>query len=191
MESRPSHEITRLLIAWGNGERTALDKLIPLVYEELRRQAHFQIRRQPQGNLLQTADLVNEVYVRMIDWKSVPQESRKDFYKIAARAMRNILIDIYRKRPRASQGEARLVPLDEALNTRQEPGLDLAALDDALNALDNLDPRKCAIVELRFFVGLSAEEVAEVLEISPATVAREWAKAKAWLYQELNKPYDI
>src|SRR5215813_9301348 len=103
MESQPSHEITRLLIAWGNGDRAALDKLTPLVYAELRRQAHFQLRRQPPGNILQTADLVNEVYLRMIDWKRVPQGGRRDFYKIAARAMRNILIDIYRKRPRASK----------------------------------------------------------------------------------------
>ena len=186
--SKPSpHEVTQLLVAWSEGDQAALDKLIPLVDAELHRLAKRYMGHERPGHMLQTTALVNEAYVRLIDWQAVSWQNRAHFYGVCAQMMRRILVDFARRRPRLKQeGEARHVSLDEALVVSQERGADLVALDDALTALTGLDPRKGRIVELRFFGGLSVEETAEVLKVSSVTVAREWTKAKAWLYRELG-----
>ncbi|MBA3713057.1 MAG: sigma-70 family RNA polymerase sigma factor [Pyrinomonadaceae bacterium] len=181
-----SQEVTRLLAAWSGGDEAALEQLVPIIHAELHRLAKHYLKRERAGHTLQTSALVNEAYVRLIDWKTARWESRAHFYGVSAQLMRRILVDFARRRPRAQGGSVRHVSLDEALLVAAEPDADLVALDEALEALAQLDPRKARIVELRFFGGLSVEETAEFLGVSPATALREWNKAKAWLYRELS-----
>ncbi|HJQ32367.1 MAG TPA: sigma-70 family RNA polymerase sigma factor [Pyrinomonadaceae bacterium] len=184
-----SHELTELLVAWSDGDESALERLAPLVHTELRRLASHYMSRERGGHLLQTSALINEAYVRLIDWKAVRWQNRAHFFGVAARMMRRILVDFARQRPRVEHGtEARHISLEGALTVTDEKGSDLLALDEALEGLSKIDERKSRIVELRFFGGLSVEETAEVLKVAPVTVMREWSKAKAWLYRELSSP---
>lgn len=185
MPSAPT--VTQLLLDWSAGDQTALQKLIPQVEQELRRLAQSYLRRENAGHALQTNVLVNEAYLRLVDVKQVTLETRAQFFAFSARIMRNILVDFARSRPRLPGGaKAQTVSLEEAMNISPKRGLDLVALDDALRDLATFDERKNQIVELRFFGGLSVEETARALGISPRTVNREWDAAKAWLYRELN-----
>jgi RNA polymerase sigma-70 factor (ECF subfamily) len=187
MASYSSHNVTQLLIAWNNGDQSALDKLAPLVHAELHRLARRYMRQERVGHLLQPTALVNEAYIRLIDWKDVEWKNRAHFFAVSAQMMRRILVDFARQRPRLAGQTAPNVSLDEAFTVSAERGNDLVALDDALTSLAEIDERKSRIVEMRFFGGLSNEEVAEVLQISTITVIREWNKAKAWLYRELSR----
>ena len=180
-------EVTRLLVAWSNGDRAALDELIPLVYDELRRLASRYMRRESKGHTLQTSALINEAYLRLVDQKKVEWQNRAHFFGVAARLMRQILVDHARSRSRAKRGGgAQMVTLAEQLVLYKEAA-DVIALDDALNNLAEMDPRKSQIVELKCFSGLTTDEVAEVLKITSRTVEREWRKAKAWLNRAINK----
>lgn len=180
-------DLTQLLQAWSGGDSNALEKLVPKVEAELHRLAKRYMGRERPGHLLQTTALVNEAYLRLIDWKNVSWQNRAHFFGVSAQLMRRILVDLARKRPYGEEGEVQHVALDEALGASPKKGLDLVALDEVLNALEEIDPKKAQIVELRFFGGLSVEETAEVLRVAPITVMREWNKAKAWLYRELNR----
>jgi RNA polymerase sigma-70 factor, ECF subfamily len=181
-------EVTQLLIAWSNGEEEALEKLVPLIYDELRRIARRYMRREPAGHTLQTTALVNESYLRLIEQKGMKWQNRAHFFAISAQLMRRILVSMARARHANKRGgEARQVSLDEALLVSEERAAELVALDEAMNELAALDPRRSRVVELRYFGGLSVEETAEVLNISPETVMRDWKRAKAWLYTELNR----
>ena len=183
-----THEITKLLIAWGEGDEAALEKLTPLVYQELRRLAKRYMRRENTDHTLQATALVNEAYLRLIEQKNVRWQNRAHFFAISAQLMRRILVDMARARRYSKRGgDARRVPLDEALVVSKERGEDLVALDDALQSLAGIDPRKSRVVELRFFGGLSVEETAELLKVSPDTVMRDWKMAKVWLHRELSK----
>ena len=187
MSQPESHEVTELLVAWSDGDEQALDRLAPLVQAELHRLARRYMSRERGDHLLQTSALINEAYLRLIDWKSARWQNRAHFFGVAAQMMRRILVDFARRRPRAEGVEARHVSLEDALVVADSREPDLVALDEALVALAELDERKARVVELRFFGGLSVEETAEVLKLSPITVIREWNKAKAWLYRELQK----
>lgn len=186
--TKPSpHEVTQLLQAWSDGNQEALDKLAPLVYEELHRLARHYMSGERVGHTLQTTELVDEAYVRLIDWKNVRWQNRAHFFGVAAQMMRRILVDIARSRQYAKRGgEACRVSLSEAADVSPERGEDFIALDEALQSLAVIDPRKSRIVELRFFGGLSVNETAEVMKVSPRTVMREWSLAQAWLYRELS-----
>jgi RNA polymerase sigma-70 factor (ECF subfamily) len=187
MADPSTHEVTELLAAWGGGDEAALERLVPLVHAELHRLARRYMGREHPGHTLQTSALVNEAYARLIDWKTARFRDRAHFFGVSAQLMRRILVDFARSRPRAREGAARRVALDEALLVVSHGrDTDLVALDEALEGLSKLDARKGKIVELRFFGGLSVEETAEFLNVSPVTVMREWAKAKAWLYSELS-----
>lgn len=180
-------EVTQLLIAWSDGDKTALEKLIPLVQAELHRLARRYMQRERPGHTLQTTALVNEAYLRLIDWKNVQWQNRAHFFAVSAQLMRRILVDFARSRPHFKEGKARQISLDETMAISAERSADFVALDDALKALAALDARKSHIVELRFFGGLGVDETAEVLKLSRITVIREWNRAKAWLYRELNR----
>ena len=180
-------EVTQLLLDWSNGNQAALEKLMPLVYEELRRLAHHYMRREHPGHTLQTTALVNEAYFRLVDQKQMRWQNRAHFFAISAQLMRRILIDHARSHQSAKRGGgAHKVSLNEVAVVAQEQAADLIALDDALRSLTAIDERKGRIVELRFFGGLSVEETAEALKISPRSVMREWSMAKAWLYKEVK-----
>ena len=180
-------QVTELLVAWGNGDQSARDELIPLVYEELHRLAHRYMGRERIGHTLQTSGLVNEAYLRLIDQSQVRWQNRAHFFGIAAQMMRRILVDHARSRQYAKRGGgAEYVSLDEAAIVSPERAAAVVALDDALTSLAAMDARKSQIVELRFFGGLSIEETAEVLGVSPGTVARDWTLAKAWLQREMT-----
>jgi RNA polymerase sigma factor (TIGR02999 family) len=182
-----SPEITQLLLAWNDGDQTALDKLVPLIHAELHRLAERYMARESPGHTLQTTALVNEAYIRLIDQRKVRWRNRAHFFGIAAQLMRRILVDVARARHYIKRGgEARRVALDEVAIISQERDADLVALDDALASLAVIDARKARVVELRFFGGMSAVETAEVLQISTDTVTRDWNAAKAWLYRELS-----
>lgn len=188
MSTPAPQEVTQLLIAWSNGDQESLDRLVPMVYDELRRIARRYMEREPVGHTLQTTALVNEAYLRLIEQKEVKWQNRAHFFAISAQLMRRILVSMARARHANKRGgEARQVSLDEAMVVSEERAAELVALDDALNQLAALDPRRSRVVELRYFGGLSVEETAEVLKISPDTVMREWKRAKAWLYTELNR----
>ena len=181
------HEVTQLLVDWGNGNQAALDKLMPLVYEELRRLAHRHMNRERPGHTLQTSALVNEAFVRLVDQRDVHWQNRYHFFGIAAQMMRRILVDYARTRQYAKRGgHARQVSLNEGLIASKERSAEVLALDEALKRLSVMDQRKGQIVELRFFGGLSIEEAAEVLGVSPGTVMRDWTLAKAWLRKEIT-----
>jgi RNA polymerase sigma factor (TIGR02999 family) len=180
-------EVTQLLIDWTNGSEAARDELMPLVYEELRRLAHRHMGRERPGHTLQTSALVNEAYLRLIDQKNVRWQSRAHFFAIAAQIMRRILVDYARSRRYAKRGGgAPRVSLNEAAVASESRSAEVVALDEALKGLAAIDPRKGQIVELRFFGGLSVEETAEVLGVSPGTVMRDWTLAKAWLRKEMT-----
>jgi RNA polymerase sigma factor (TIGR02999 family) len=186
MPSNP--DVTMLLQAWRGGDSQALERLVPLVRTEIHRLAGRYMKRERPGHVLQTTALVNEAYLRLIDWKGVSWQNRAHFLGVAAQLMRHILVDFARKRP-LSEGEQEAVhvSLDEARLLAPEKSAEVIAVDDALKALATFDPRKSQIVELRYFGGLSVEETAEVLGLAPITVIREWNKAKAWLYRELSR----
>ncbi len=187
MTTRPPREITRLLVAWGNGDEAALADLTPLVYQELHRLAHRYMSDERAGHTLQTTALVNEAYVRLIDWKNVRWQNRAHFFGVSAQLMRRILVDFARSRGYQKRGAgARPIALDEAAFVVGDKSTDMVALDEALTALAELDPRHSRVVELRFFGGLSIEETAEVLQVSPATVRHDWSLARAWLHSELS-----
>jgi RNA polymerase sigma-70 factor (ECF subfamily) len=176
------NEVTQLLVEWSNGNQAALEKLMPLVYEELHRLAHRYMGHERPGHTLQTSGLVNEAYLRLIDQTRVQWQNRSHFFGIAAQMMRRVLVDYARNRRNAKHGGgAPRVSFDDARMFSPERGGDVVALDEALNELATFDPRKSQIVELRFFGGLSIEEAAEVLNVSPGTVMRDWTLAKAWL----------
>jgi RNA polymerase sigma factor (TIGR02999 family) len=188
MTTPAPQEVTQLLLAWSQGDQSALDQLIPLVHAELHRLAHRCMERERAGHTLQTTALVNEAYLRLIDSSRVRWQNRAHFFAVAAQLMRRILVDFARARQNLKRGgAAQRVSLDEALVVPQEPDPDLIALDEALNTLAALDPRQARMVELRFFGGLSVEETAEVLQVSPETVHRDWRVAKAWLLRELDR----
>lgn len=185
---RSPSEVTQLLVAWGDGDAAALDRLTPLVEAELRRLASAYMARERPGHVLQTTALVNEAYVRLIDWKHVQWQNRAHFFGVAAQMMRRVLVDLARRRRRAKRGGGAVaVSLSHADELLPEQRTDLVALDDALKTLTALDARQGRVVELRFFGGLSHEEAALVLDVSPGTVRRDWTLAKAWLYRELNR----
>ncbi len=186
MDESGAHELTELLLAWGNGDEEALARIAPLVHAELYRLAKRYMGRERPDHLLQTSALINEAYVRLIDWKAVRWQNRAHFFGVAAQMMRRILVDFARKRPKLNKDvEALNISLDEAMTVTTDKDADLLALDEALKSLAGIDERKSQIVELRFFGGLSVEETAEVMKVAPITVMREWNKAKAWLYREL------
>jgi len=179
-------EITELLKKWSGGDRAALEELTPVIYAELHCIAQRYMSREREAHTLQTSALVNEAYIRLIDWKTAKWENRAHFFGVSAQLMRRILVDFARKRPRVNDEAMRQVSIEEALIVSKEKDTDLVALDEALTELARFDERKAKIVELKFFGGLSVEETAEVLKISAVTVMREWNKAKAWLYRELS-----
>jgi len=177
-------DISNLLRAWNGGDQSALDRLTPMVYDELRRLARrFMVRERP-GHSLQTTALVNEAYMRLVDYKRMQWQDRAHFFAVSAQLMRRILVDHARRHNLKRGGGVRHVSLEEAAVVGGE-STDLVALDDAMNALARFDARKVQVVEMRFFGGLSVEETAEVLRVSPVTVMRDWSTAKAWLYREL------
>jgi len=186
----PPKDVTQLLVDWGKGDKQALDGLMPLVYDELHRIASRYLRRERQGHTLQTTALINEAYMRLVDQNRVSWQSRAHFFGVAAQMMRRILVDHARSHLYAKRGGgAQKLTLDEAIATPQERDLDLVALDDALTTLAEIDPQQGRIIELRFFGGLTIDETAEVLSISPATVKRDWNMAKAWLYGEISNRF--
>jgi len=185
--STPSPSPTELLLAWQGGEASALDRLVPLVHDELRRLAWRYMRRERPDHTLQATALVNEMYVRLIDAKQVPWQNRAHFFAMAARMMRRILVDFARARGNAKRGGGvGKVTLDEALVASPQPGDDLVALDEALQRLEAVHPRKSQVVELKFFGGLDLDETAEALHVSRDTVKRDWRFAKLWLLRELR-----
>jgi len=181
-----SHEITRLLVDWRNGDQAALEQLVPLVHDELRRVARRHMAHERAGHTLQATALVNEAYLRLIDIRQVNWQDRAHFFAMSSRLMRRILVDFARSKGYQKRGGgAQKVSLDEALIVSDEARQDLVAIDDALNALAVVDSRKAQVVEMRFFGGLSVEETAEALKVSVDTVMRDWKLAKAWLLREL------
>lgn len=188
-ESRSAKEITQLLQAWSDGKSEALGELLPAVYDELHLRAHRHLRRERAGHTLQTTALIHEAFVKLVEQKSVPWQNRAHFFAISANLMRQILVDYARTRHRLKRGgSAENLPLDEAgFVFSREKSVDLVALDEALTRLSDLDAQQARIVELKFFGGLTIEEIAETSNISPATVKREWNSAKAWLHGEITK----
>ena len=183
----PCGEVSVLLRAWGDGDRGALDRLAPIVYDELRRLARFYMRRERSGHSLQATALVNEAYMRLVDYKGMQWQNRAHFFAVSAQLMRRILVDHARRHNLKRGGGVQHVSFEdeETAMVGGDRAADLVALDDAMDALARLDPRKVQVVEMRFFGGLSVEETAEVLKVSPVTVMRDWSTAKAWLYREL------
>lgn len=187
--SKPSQpNVTQLLQAWSEGDQEALARLTPLVYAELHRLARRYMAQERPGHLLQTSALVNEAFIRLIDWKNVQWKNRAHFYGVSAQLMRRILVDFARTQNYAKRGggEALLVSLAEAAAVADERGTDLVALDDALQQLAALDARQSQVVELKFFGGMEMEEIAEVLGVSLGTVKRDWSLAKLWLLRQLK-----
>lgn len=193
MTPSESPQITVLLKAWGGGDAAALDRLTPLVYRELHRLARGYMRRERAGNTIQTTALVNEAYLRLVDVQNVGWQDRVHFFAVSAQMMRRILVDAARARASGKRGgqlrrvnHSTAVNFDEIPDFRGNRGAELIALDDALNALAEMDPRKARVIELRFFGGLSVEETAEALQLSPQSVMRDWKLAKAWLLREMG-----
>src|SRR5450755_1950813 len=181
----PADEISTLLRAWSDGDHAALDKLTPIVYHELHRLAGRYMNRERPGHSLQTTALVNEAYMRLVDYRRMQWQDRAHFFAVSAQLMRRILVEPARRHNLKRGGDVQHVALDEAAVIGGRT-TDFVALDDAMNALARLDARKVQVVEMRFFGGLSVEETAEVLKVSPVTVMRDWSTAKAWLYRELT-----
>src|SRR6185436_5224431 len=187
MATQTSKEVTQLLIAWNNGDAAALEQLIPLVQAELLRIARHYMAKERAGHAVQPTALVNEAYIRLIEWQNVEWKNRAHFFGVSAQLMRRILVDLARRRQRVSGKSVQQVSLQQAEGNRKERTADLMALDDALRSLAEIDERKSRVVELRYFGGLDNKEIAEVLGISENTIIREWGRAKAWLYRELKK----
>lgn len=189
MDQPSSHKITQLLRAWGDGDQSAYERLIPLIHDELHRLASYYLRQERSGHILQTTALVNEVHMKLIDWRDLRLKDRRNFFGVASMLMRRVLVDYARRYPDLG---LRMIRLDDpdAPDIPHKRSADLLALDGALMALAELDERKSRIVELRFFGGLKVDEVAEVLGVSPRTVEREWSLAQAWLYRELTRGND-
>lgn len=187
MQTHSPQEITRLLVAWGEGDQSALEELAPLVHSELHRLAHHYMSHERPGHTLQTSALVNEAYIRLIDWKNVRWQNRAHFFAVSAQLMRRILVDFARERQYLKRSGGARVSLAEAAAFTVERDADLVALDEALIALAEMDPRKGQVVEMRFFGGLSVQYVAEVLKVSEETVMRDWRLAKVWLLRELGR----
>jgi RNA polymerase sigma factor (TIGR02999 family) len=186
-EHSRTQEVTGLLLSWRQGDAAALDRLVPLVYDELRRVARGHLRREAPGHSLQATALVHEVYLRLVDVDRMTLESRTHFFAVAARLMRQILVDhARRKRADKRGGGVTMMSLDEVSPAARTSSVDVLALDEALDTLSSFDVQQCRVVELRFFGGLNIDETAEALGVSTATVEREWALAKAWLYQRLS-----
>jgi RNA polymerase sigma factor (TIGR02999 family) len=193
MECEPPSEITQLLQNWRDGDRKALDTLLPRVYKELRRLARHQLRNERPDHTLQSAALVHEAYLRLVG-VSAPQEweSRTHFFAIAAQLMRQILVDYARRHGAAKRGGSVCkISLEDAMAMPRRARLDIVALDDALQALARIDERQSRVVELRFFAGLSLNEISDVLEIAPATVQRDWTAARAWLHREISRGHRV
>ena len=187
VEQGPPSQVSLLLQEWRSGDRKALDSLLPLVYKELRRVAHFQLLSERPNHTLQSTALVNEAYLRLIGLKPPQWESRTHFFAVAAQLMRQILVDYARRRRAAKRGDsAARISLDDSRLIDRGKDVDVVALDNALKALAKVDARQSRIVELRFFAGLSLQEISQVMEISPATVQRDWTAARAWLHREIS-----
>jgi RNA polymerase sigma factor (TIGR02999 family) len=188
VEHKPASEVTRLLQGWREGDREARDALLPLVYKELRRLPRFQLRNERPNHTLQSAALVHEAYLRLVELNPPQWESRTHFFAIAAQLMREILVD-YARRQRASKRGSGvcMLTMDDAVALPRRKDVDVVALDDALNTLAEVDPRQSRVVELRFFAGLSLEETSEVRGIATATVQRDWTAARAWLHREISR----
>ncbi len=182
----PSSEVTDLLRAWSDGNRCALDRLTPIVYEELRRLARRYMKGERAGHSLQTTALVNEAYLRLLDYKRMRWQNRAHFFAVSAQLMQRILVEHARRHNLKRGGGVQRVSLENAAVIGSDWAADLVALDEAMDALARVDPRKAQVVELRFFGGLNVEETAEVLKVSPVTVMRDWSTAKTWLYREMT-----
>ncbi len=187
MSDSSPKEVTELLTRWSEGEEAALELLTPIIYSELHRIAKRCMRRERENHTLQTTALINEAYMRLIEWKTAKWENRSHFFGVSAQLMRRILVDFARKRPKVGDNVVHHLSLELALEVPVAMDSDLVSLDEALGRLAEFDPRKAKIVELRFFGGLSVEETAEVVGIAPVSVMREWRKAKAWLYKQLSE----
>ena len=187
-----AHDVTGLLLSWGQGDTAALDRLVPLLYDDLRRVARRHLRRERPGHSLQATALVHEVFLRLVDVDRMTLKSRTHFFALSARLMRQILVDHARRRRASKRGaRATVISLNEAAGAvapTSTSSVDVLALDEALDALSSFDVRQCRVVELRFFAGLSIPETADALGVSTPTVEREWAMAKAWLRQRLSTP---
>jgi RNA polymerase sigma factor (TIGR02999 family) len=181
------HDITELIVSWRRGDAAALDRLVPLVYDELRRVARRHLRGESPGHALQATALVHEVYLRLVDVDRITLTNRAHFFGLAATLMRQILVD-HARRQRADKrgGGVTMLSLEDAVPAAWTSSVDVLALDQALSELSSIDERQCRVVELRFFAGLTIDETADALGVSPATVEREWALAKAWLYRQLS-----
>jgi RNA polymerase sigma-70 factor (ECF subfamily) len=182
----PEQDVSTLLRAWSDGDQAALDHLTPIVYEELRRLAGYYMGRERSGHSLQATALVNEAYLKLVDCKRMHWENRAHFFAVSAKLMRRILVDHARRHNLKRGGGVQHVALEDSAIVGATPDEDLVALDEAMHALAQIDPRKAQVVELRFFGGLSVEESAEVLKVSQITVMRDWSTARAWLYREIN-----
>ena len=188
MGNSSTHEVTQLLVAWNQGDQAALDALSPLINQELHRLAKRYMANERQGHLLQPTALVNEAWLRLIDWRNVEWQNRAHFFGLAAQIMRRILVDFARAQQSEKRGGDEIqVSLSEAADVAQERSAGLVVLDDALQTLEQLDPRQARVVELRYFAGLSLEETAEALKVSVGTVRRDWSLARAWLFRELSQ----
>ena len=184
-----SHDVTQMLRAWSDGDRRAVEELIPIVYEELHRRAASYLRRERPDHTLQTTALIHEAYVRLLDQKDVRWQNREHFFGVAAQLMRRILVDHARKDQALKRGgPAAALPLEEAAAVSGGPDMNFVALDEALRALAELNARQARVVELRYFGGLTDAETAEVLKVSVGTVRRDWTHARAWLLKELSRP---
>lgn len=191
MAQPPAADLTQLLAAWGEGDESALDRLVPLVEAELRRPARHYMRRERSDHTLQTTALINEAYIRLIDSSRVHWQNRAHFFGVSAQVMRRVLVDIARARGSLKRGgDVPHVPLDEGMGARLDDDPDIVALDEAVTAFEAVDPRKARMVELRYFGGLTVEEIAEVLHVSPETVKRDWRLARVWLKRRLESPGD-
>ena len=187
----PKNAVTQLLLRWSEGDKAALGKLMPLVYRELRRLAGHYMRRERPGHTLQASALVNEAYLRLVDYRRMQWQNRAHFFAVAAQAMRRVLVEHARSRQYAKRGgTAQRISLDDVAVLTDQQAAELVALDDALTSLEALDARKARIVELRYIGGLSIEEAAETLGVSTATVERDWRSAKAWLYRAISQKKD-
>jgi RNA polymerase sigma-70 factor (ECF subfamily) len=186
VKTSPEGDVNKLLRAWSDGDQSALEKLAPIVYDELRRLARHYMRQERPGHSLQTTALVNEAYLRLVDYKRMRWENRAHFFAVSAQLMRRILVDHARRHNLKRGGGVQHLSLEDTAVVGAGRGEDLVALDDAMHALAHVDPRKAQVIELRFFGGLSVEETAEVLKVSPVTVMRDWSTARAWLYREMS-----
>lgn len=193
-EPSRAHDVTELLLSWGQGDTAALDRLVPLLYDDLRRVARGHLRRERPGHSLQATALVHEVFLRLVDVDRMTLKSRTHFFALSARLMRQILVDHARRQRASKRGSgAMVISLNEAAGAAaptSTSSVDVLALDEALDTLSSLDVRQCRVVELRFFAGLNIPEAADALGVSTATVEREWAMAKAWLHQRLSTPQE-